>query len=241
MATLFSINHNSNNLNEYDRLYVDGARIYTAAGAALNSTAGGLGVTLVSDSVVGYGQKNYGVSGVSGITLSIRIDPNNLAMGSGDVFQWARAFDLSTGDNLVDLLLYYSGSAYQVALTAYEDGGAGTATSYHTISNAEHLIAAAVARASSSVSADGVAELSIDGASEQTLTGLDNYDVWAATDTFRFGATGGVDSTTTGTFYIDEIVLTDDAPSGGVTTLPLVVLSGYLILSGSGHLVLGNA
>jgi len=239
MTTLFSINHNSNNLNEYDRLYVNGARIYTAAGAALNGTAGGLGVQLVSDSVVGYGQKTYALSGVSGVTVNIRIDPNSLTMGSGDVFQWTRVLDVSTGSNLVDVLLYYSGSAYQVALTAYEDDATPHATAYYTISDAAHLIAAAVARASSVSSADGVAELSIDSVSKETISSLDNYDIFGATDTFRFGATGGVDTTTTGTFYLDEIVVTDDAPSSGVTVLPLLVLSGHLLLSGSGCLVLG--
>jgi hypothetical protein len=232
VATLFTVTLESNDLggaNGFDALLVRGGRLYIAS-PGLNSTSYKLGVSLVDDTQAAYGQVTQSLAAESGVTVTVYIDPNTLTMGSGDALTVGQALDVSAGDPILDIDLYYTGAAYQVRAVAYDDGGAAYATAYFTISDAEHYVTGAVARAAGTSSVDGVLELEIDGSSQQVVTSIDNYDLFPLVDTFRFGAVAGVDSSTTGTFFMDQITVTDDVPTG-VVPMPHIILSGHAVLS----------
>jgi len=233
MATLFTVTLESNDLggaNGFDLLLVRGGRVYVET-PGLNATSYKLGISLVDDTQAAYGQVTQSLAAVDGATVTVYIDPNTLTMGTGDVFTYMQALDVSEDDSLLEIELYYTGAAYQVRALAYDDDGSTYNTAYYTISDAAHYVTGAVAQASNSAAADGVLELEIDGASQQVVTSIDNYDLFPLVDTFRFGAVSGLDSSTTGTLFLDEITVTDDVPTG-VAPMPYIILSGHAILSG---------
>jgi hypothetical protein len=57
-------------------------------------------------------------------------------------------------------------------------------------------------------------QLWIDGASKQTITGIDNYDRFVNSFYFQFGAVY-ISTTASGTLYMDELVINDDGSEIG--------------------------
>ena len=241
MATLFTVTLESNNLldssNGFDALGVHGGRIYVSS-PGLNSTSYKLGAQVVSDTVGAYGQMIQSLSGLTGYTVTMYFDPNSISISSGGECSIMRGVD-STPDPSVHrsaIQLGYSGGNYHISAGHMDDGDSYSWTSGYTVSDAEHYVTIAVARATGAATNDGVLELSIDGVSQQVVSNIDNYDTFTDVDRFRFGFMSYGVATISGTLFIDQITATDDSPTGE-TVYPHIVLSGKAVLSG--HAVLG--
>ena len=89
-----------------------------------------------------------------------------------------------------------------------EDGGGAPYITSVIISDAPHYIEAYLRRATSPTSSDGSFLLQIDGTDKGTAVG-DNYDRASVFDKLYIGPDAGIDAGTTGTIYIDEIVIND--------------------------------
>jgi hypothetical protein len=148
------------------------------------------------------------------------LDPNSVSMGDSDAMT---VYVLrGGGNNLIILTLLYS-SGYTIAATIVSDAGTPTTTAEHAITDAPHYIEYKLVRATNSTSADGSLQLWIDGVSEETITGIDNYDREASINSCRFGAFTTKTATTSGTFFIDQCVLNDD---GGLIGPKLFAMAG---------------
>jgi hypothetical protein len=99
------------------------------------------------------------------------------------------------------------------------DGGGYHVTSQIVLSDAPHYIEVLVAYASSAVASDATLTIWIDGVQADQVTGIDLYDR-SKPDTVLLGVVT-VASGTSGTIYLDELVLRDDD-----TEIGEVVLSG---------------
>lgn len=149
------------------------------------------------------------------------LDPNSLTMGNGENF-WI--FAMRGGGNF----LAYVGlrkttvDGFQIWAWIYPDSGGGSGTSYYNITDEPHYIEAYLQRASGSAANDGSLQLLIDGASQETVSGIDNYDRFATWNSFRLGAVAGKDAGTSGTFYLDQLIVNDDGGNiGGQTYIAL--------------------
>ena len=86
------------------------------------------------------------------------------------------------------------------------NSGSYTSTSWFTISNARHVIEVAWQAASTSTSTDGSLSLWLDGALEQTRSGIANGTY--RLEEVRLGPSSGLTSNVSGTEYYDAFVST---------------------------------
>ena len=106
--------------------------------------------------------------------------------------------------------LRYSDGSYQIRAKVRFDGYQTRNGAWHDIADDQHYIEVLVRHASSSTAADGSLTLWIDGTQVEQLSGVDLYDI-SKPERMRLGAIFGIQSTTGGTFYVDEWMLRDDS------------------------------
>jgi hypothetical protein len=230
MATLFNITHdNSTNLthaSNYTLAVTDTGNLTIATGAALASTINGLSVVLPGSTTnAKYGEKNITLA-TNNFRIRYYLDVNTMTL----LPQYAGinhlcALQNSTGYQLVSSVLTYDiHGAYEIKFLAGIDGGTYSAcvTSY-AIADAQHYIEYSVVRAATNVSADGTCQLWIDNASKETITGIDNYDLFPVIDRVLAGAVSGVNAAMVGTYYIDEIMANNDGGAIGAVPASLAI------------------
>jgi hypothetical protein len=201
--------HLETDLNEFTSTVTDGGDLSQSAGAALAGTSGGMSV-LIDDTTAIYGTKTvYTTAGK--LRYRFYVDVNTLTMANNDNF-WIFRASGSPGDTSV-IKLYKVGSNYQLVFQYVADAG-NVDTAKQTITDEPHYIEAYLVRAATDVSADGTSQWWIDGTSiGSQITGIDNYHQFANVTSIKLGAVAGIDAGTSGTFYLDELVVNDD---GGV-------------------------
>lgn len=226
MAILYDIDLEAGNLNEFDSSTTDGGDLSAHADAALAGTTVGMKL-VVDDANAIYGVCD-GVNGpLSNIRFRFYIDPNSLTMGANEMFQVAtvNATDAPYVFAIVQLL--YS-SGYYIRLRVIDDGSTGVDIQTTAITDAPHYVEVLLSRASGADANDGVATIWIDGSQVGTKTDWDNYTRMANVTYMRFGAIAEIDAGTSGTFYMDQIVIRDDATEIGayaaVTVKPWFVM-----------------
>lgn len=209
MAIIIDIDHEGGNLNEYtSTVDPDGDELNATVGAALAGTDYGLAVT-IDDTDAVYGVYTLGTANISGVVRArFYIDPNSLTMANLDQFLIAR-FNVTEGGNAFLLInIVMSASVYYIRLQVIDDAPSGTYMSLHSITDEPHYIE--VKHIRSSGADDGSVQLWIDGANKQTISDIDNDTCAATFQQIQFGAVSGVDAGTSGTFYLDELVVRDD-------------------------------
>jgi len=219
MSVIVDIDHEIGDLTEYTSTVTDGGDLSVAAAAALAGTVYGLNV-LIDDTTAIYGIKS-GLNDTSGkLRARFYIDPNTLTMATDDQFIVWRAQNTSTA-SLAKVDLYRSAApAYRIQVTIFNDAGAGTASSFYTITDEPHYIEIYLQRAATSISSDGSLQLWIDGVSKQTISGIDNYDRFPNFDIIHLGAIANLDAGTSGTLYLDQLVVNDDGSEIGAYVPP---------------------
>jgi hypothetical protein len=224
MADLFNVTHDAGNLSEYDSTVTDSGDLSAEVAAALASTSYGL-QCVIDDTTAIYGLMN--ITPTSRYRFRFYVDPNGLTMASGDVFNLCSIHASAAPTTWSVVQLRYDGSNYEIRLNMRSDGGADNFTSNYDISDEQHYIEVDLVRATSAVSNDATGELFIDGVSQETLSGIDAYNVWANIINTRFGAPAGLDAGTSGTFYLDEFKANDDGTLIGPVSVGVPVKTLY--------------
>jgi hypothetical protein len=150
------------------------------------------------------------------------IDTNGLSMGTGDDFYpFYQRLDGTSGGvtTLWQIQWFESGADYDLQLTGKDDANVSKDLTLTALSDAQHYIEIYCKRATSDVAADGILQGWIDGVEiGGGFSNIDNYDIFPTTDTMRIGLTSA-DATTSGTFYLDDIICNDTStpigPAGG--------------------------
>jgi hypothetical protein len=212
---LVEIRH-EHDLSEYTRLITGGGDLAQSSAAALGGSSGGLAVT-IDDTTAIYGQADFGPVTSNQYRYRLYLDPNGLSMDARDAFLFGRLYGPAASPR-ADLELLYSSGSYQVRVRIRRDGYVTESSDWATLSDDEHYLEVLVEYASSDSASDGTATLWIDGAYATQLNGLDLYTI-SKPERLRLGAISGIDSSTSGTLYLDEFVLRNDGnvigPVGG--------------------------
>ncbi|KKM23531.1 hypothetical protein LCGC14_1614290 [marine sediment metagenome] len=207
---IFHITHEPGDLSEYTSTVTGGGDLSVTGGAAL---VGSFGLSvLIDDTGDIYGQVDFTQLTSTAYGLRIYIDPNVLTMAGSDAFDVALV--LRSVSDRARIRLRFSGGNYTVSWRVIDDSLGTQATAFYTITDDVHYIEGRVEYASSAVANDAQITLLIDGVQKEQKTGLDIYDV-SKPDNVRFGAPGGLDAGTSGTLYLDDFVLRDDATEIG--------------------------
>lgn len=183
-----------------------GTGLSWSAAAGLAATDGGMAVAVTNTSAR-YGIKTFAQISSSYCRFRLYVDPNSLTMASADSFQLCRLLDGANGR--IQIVLRYDGASYEIRLRAMDDAAAWPTTSYYDILDTAHYIEAQLAYASGAVASDATLDLWIDDVHKEQVAGLDIYDI-GKPDRIWVGAVAELDAGTSGTFYVDEIVVRDD-------------------------------
>lgn len=225
MATIFEITHDIGTDDEYDAKVgdPDGDLSVTKA-AALAGTAYGLSC-LVDDLVNKSYRKDFTAPPASGyIALRFHIDPNTLTM-SAENEDILGVIGIGCEPNEPDTLWRIQlgmtlGGNYILECQPRHDGGK-LAASTCQITDAPHWAEVHVQRATSDVASNGHVRWWVDDVLQDTWLNVDNWDLFAAIDDMRCGA-DSMDAGTSGTFYLDEIKITDVDSLMGSYALPVI-------------------
>jgi PKD repeat protein len=132
---------------------------------------------------------------------------------TGDVTTWYTAAILHLGCRFGGtkpwLGRFYLVGVYSAALTDTEvlqNFKAGY-SSTPVATDDSHYIEFLLQKASSATANDGIALLLVDGLQVAATSQLDLYDMWSWFNKLRMGAVEGIDAGTSGTFYLDELLV----------------------------------
>jgi len=192
-------------LSEYDSVVDGGGDLSQSADAALAGTSGGL-LVLVNDTASIYGEKAISLS-ADKLRLRIYFDPNSLTMANNDSFAFLQV--KGAVSTVLSLHFLYQ-SGYKLQVYFVQDGNNWSKTFSPSITDAPHYVEIYMVRESADGWNDGTGQMWIDGASAGTSSGIGNYNCFNAINRIAVGAVGGIDAGTSGTFYLDELVVRDD-------------------------------
>jgi len=233
MAVVADIDFDAGNLDELDAIVPTGTvDIQAQINAALGQTSYGMRVE-IDDTTSRYGRVDF-TPGATDFRARVYVDPNSLAMGSSEEFT-ILSFTGASGI-VAHVILNWNGSTFRLRLRSLEDGGGATYT-YVTITDAAHYVEVHVKRGAGT----GENKMWVDGTLQATHSSLDNDAVYDDVSTCYLGALY-LDSGTSGTLYLDELIIRDDdtaigpnstttsSTTGGTTTTG----ASTTTLSGSG-------
>ena len=133
---------------------------------------------------------------------SFSFDPNSISMGSGNTHRILVARNANA--DVIRLDFRFRNGNYQIRARLRTDSGGYTNTSWHTISDAAHLIELDWQAATSAGANDGYLSLWLDNTLMQTRSGIDNDTL--RIEEVRFGPSSGIDSATSGTELFDDFI-----------------------------------
>lgn len=209
MSQLFRITHETGDLSEYDSTVVDGGDLSVTVGAALIGVYG-LSVN-IDDTTSIYGQVDIVSFTADYFGARTYFDPNGIdRTGDGIVAEMMRVDRGSSPFQFARVELHITGGSHYVRAVFVEDDGTLHFTSTYTVSDAKHYFEIRLVKASSAVSNDASGTLYIDGVLKETISSLDIYDIFNPTG-IRIGALSPSSSVIAGAYYLDDLVVVDDA------------------------------
>ena len=229
IGELFNITHDDGTLDEYDSLTDPDSDLSATAAAVMGGSVYGMSV-IIDDQVACYGTKLQAAPSSGKFRLRIYIDPNTLAMNDWEefTFVFCRSIYAPTGNSMWGLSLRdHTANQFAVYWTIRDDGGGDALREFVLISDAPHYIELYFTQASDALANDGSAQWWVDGVQQTGVAAFDNYDVFAGFDRFRVGACSGVDSGTSGTFYLDEFIANDTGKYIGTRPVGKLVDIGH--------------
>jgi len=208
MSVIVNINHETADLGQYDSSTTDGNKLSVTTGAAL---VGSYGMSVLIDSTnEKYAYKN---TGYEGSTLRVRfyIDPNAITMPDTSSITVMRIVqDGGSYLALVNAYLdYFTSGGYKLKINYKADGGWNYGSDY-VITDAPHYMEILVVSAATSISSDGTTQMWIDGVSQFTATGLDNYNSMQDVNWRAVLGAMVVSASISGTYYLDELIVNND-------------------------------
>lgn len=219
LGTIIDIDHETGDLSQYTSSVTDGGDLSVAAGAALAGTGYGLSC-LIDDTTSIYGLKTFNKAAT--LRLRFYIDPNTLTMADNDIFETCRIGQAGGSYSILSSieLKYVTGTGYILQFRAYNDANAATPDTCN-ITDAPHYVEALIVRAATDVSADGTAQWWVDGVNQGTVTGIDNYNRMEDQNMrVILGPCSGIDVGTSGTLFLDELIINNDGSEIGPVILP---------------------
>jgi len=213
-TTLFNLTFESGNLTGSDDSFTSvvdpDSRLSNSAAAALASTTRGLQCSL-ADTSSHYGVKSFS-SPSTDFRVRFHINPANLVMATDDKFELLRIYtDPTTTNYTVKIGLEYSSlGGYSLNVAAKEDGGTVMYSAPVPIPSVESYVEIHLVRASSDVASDGECRVYVNNGLRSIIIDVDNYDIFNTVDRAQIGLTG-VDATSSGTLYLDEIKATNSS------------------------------
>jgi hypothetical protein len=218
MSVIIDYDHESGDLSEYGFTVTDSGDLSVQVAAALAGT--GYGMQLVIDDTTAiYGQRT-GIANSSGtVRARFYIDPNGLAMANGNEFKLLLLYNNASAVSGRVGLVWSNVTGFNIRAGYADNAGTYTSLGDYAITDEPHYIEIRLVKATADGANDGTFSLWIDGVLKETDTGIDN-DVRAATfGGLDFGAPANLDVGTSGTFFLDELVINDDGseigPVGG--------------------------
>lgn len=206
-SPVITVDLEEGNLTDFDSTTDPDSDLAAAAGAAMNSTNYGLSVT-IDDTAACYGQVTLSgedFTAYGKFKLSLYFDPNSVTMSVSTSHQVGKTEFSGSPYNFLRILLDRTTTpSYAFSLIPYDDSGALT-VHQEEVSDGPHLIEIEVTRASSDVAGDGSIVFKIDSSTVNTWSDVDIYDVFSTISVDSWGAITGIDATTSGDYYIDEI------------------------------------
>jgi hypothetical protein len=228
LAEIVNIDHETGDLTQYTSTVTDGGDL-SVTGAAALVDANGLSC-LLDDTTAIYGEKTFTQLTGTHSRLRFYIDPNGLTMADGDIFRICEMRDSANERGFV-ILNYTTADGYRIRSFYVDDSSTNRPTSYYVISDGRHYVEVWFERASTDVAVDGQMSLYIDGVLKESLASLDVFDLSQA-DRVRLGASAGIDAGTSGTLYLDDLIVRDDSTEiGGATTYSILADSPTLLKS----------
>jgi hypothetical protein len=201
----------------------DGAHTITRdAAAALGGTSGGIKVA-ISGTGQGYVRQTFTWSSGDDFGARFYFDSTGLAMGTDDDWKLTRIYDTSSSVERLQIIVGYNGTLFFVNASVWVDGDTEERTADYTFDDGEHYFEIYMKRHASA----GSLKLKLDGDLKETISSL-AIDTISRPNATRVGIVGGMDSGTSGYFYVDEVVFRDDDTDIGGLGPNIVELAGTM-------------
>ena len=225
MALLFKYTMPSD-LTEWTTTVVGSGDLAWASGAGLGGTSGGASFT-INDTAAMYMQESADVTSTTDYRYAFYIRDVSLSLPASAAFECAWVHTAGTrlhfleivessGTLLLSANLRNDASTDNKATTPL--GGTGASGAFYEVH---------VHKAATNSSSDAYCKVYKDGDYDTpviNITGIDLFDSWSGS-LFRIGANIGLDSGTTGVFYLDEVSFRTDATQiGPNNTAPTVTV-----------------
>lgn len=243
MSIVFSDDFESGDFSAWDTVPAGGTRNSVTASAGMDGTTYGDEITPTdAGSAASQSLTVFTIVGNT-LRLGFYLNKNDITALVPGPFAQATVIQVSTFSFPIAIRIYLkdTGSGIFIEYLTHEDDGTDHSSSTGLLASGEVVIEVKIARASTSGSADGEVELFINGSSVDSITGLDNYDLFADIPNGTL-ATGADNFTgdSTGSFYLDQIVLRDDdtpiyppvSPSSGFRAMGMDADSGVVYVTG---------
>ena len=228
MAVIVDIDHEDGTLDAYDSIVTDGGDLSVDAAAGLAAT--GFGLQCVIDDTTAL-QAIVNISLTTEVHYRCRFyfDPNGLTMANNDAFNM---LDLRAdgGSKFGTTQLIKTGGGVLQVQQRFKDDAGEVGTFQFTITDAPHFIEVHIEKASTDVASDGRVRVWVDGNLEHTESNLDMFDAWTLHDFLWIGAVAAVDAGTSGTLFLDQLVVNTDGSEIG----PHVSMIGPQMMMGVG-------
>jgi len=233
MAQIFNA-QNETDLSEYSSTVTDSGDLAQAAGAAMNSTSGGVSAT-INDATAIYAQGTLSATGTE-YRYEFYFDPNTLTMGTGEEFDFLWVHLAGTVNHKLTIA---DESGVMKLKANLRNDASGDNTGVYTLTGSAQRFEVHFKKASTNVASDGFCTIWADGDFDTpviSITGIDVFDTWQLADRIRIGMLGNRDAGTSGTFYFDEITVRNDSTQIGASssTPPTVVGPGNNTLGAHG-------
>jgi hypothetical protein len=204
---IFNIGHETGDFSEYDSTVTDGGDLSVSSAAGLAGTNYGMDIH-IDDTADIYGTKVFPQITSSSYRARFYIDTNSLTIPNYNEF--TIFYFWHEGSMLTQVRLYYhSSTGYGIRVGTRNDTWPFHYTNRAYVQDGEHYVEFLIEYASSPSSADGRLTLWVDGVLEDQVNNIQLYTM-EKPSSIRWGAASGVDSGTSGTFYMDEFVLRDE-------------------------------
>ena len=226
MAVILTIDFEEEDFSDFDS--TTGVEdLSVIAGAAMVGT---YGMNLaINDVDPHYGSNDITVGGATELRARFYIDPNNYTQGggSGDFRCFLIRCDgtYSSITDFVFISLGYDGSNYDIFTAFGDDADVNNTTANYTISDDKHWFEIYVKRETSDGAGDGIGRLYIDdlGTPKESITNLENFNIFPTIDEIRFGGIYGIDSGSSGNIFFDDLIVRDDGTEIGPAGVALEI------------------
>jgi len=200
---MFADNFEGGDLSRWSptRTSVDGGDLSVSSAAAYQSNSG---LQVLIDDTVVLKAVDSSPAGEDHYRARFHFDPNSITMNSGSAHYIFDGYNYYTQDLIFRLELLYENGSYKLRPRVFNDDWNYTIGSKYAISDDWHMVEIEWQAASAPGANDGSFTLWIDDVLAGSISNVDNDGSQHQLDEVRLGATGGVDSSTSGSYYFDN-------------------------------------